>query len=88
VEHAGRDAPEKDVLSPNLAEIMGINSLADLTNNAREAVPKTAPQTPAKPQVPPPPPAQIIPDLPDDQPKGPALGDDSDFLKMFPGVGG
>jgi hypothetical protein len=81
------DDSEKDVLSPNLAEIMGINSIADLTGNAREAAPKTVPQAPAKPQIPPPP-AQVIPDLPDDQPKGSASGDDSDFLKMFPGVGG
>jgi hypothetical protein len=83
--HTGGDVAEDDILSPNLAEIMGINSLAELTNNAREAVPKTAPPTPVQPPVPPP--AQVIPDLPDDQPKGQALGDDSDFLKMFPGAG-
>jgi hypothetical protein len=87
LEHAGGDGPEKDVLSPNLAEIMGINSLADLTNGAGEAVPKNVPQVPAKPQIPPL--AQdVIPDLPDEKPKRQALGDDSDFLKMFPGVGG
>jgi hypothetical protein len=87
VEHIGDGPEKKDVLSPNLAEIMGISSLADLTDGARESAPKTAPQTPVKPQVPPPF-GQAIPDLPDDRPKGSALGDDSDFLKMFPGVGG
>jgi hypothetical protein len=88
VEHIGDDgADKKDVLSPNLAEIMGINSLADLTDNALETVPKTAPQTPVKPQIPPPF-GQAVPNMPDDRSKGPDSGDDSDFLKMFPGVGG
>jgi hypothetical protein len=88
VEPFGGDSPEKDVLPPNLAEIMGINSLADLSNNAGETVPKTAPQTPLKPQVPPPPARDVIPDLPEDKPNVRPLGDDNDFLKMFPGVGG
>jgi hypothetical protein len=85
--HAGGDGSEKDVLSSDLTEFMGINSLADLADNARDAAPKTAPQTPLEPQVRPP--AQdIIPDLPDDKPKGRASDDDGDFLKMFPDVGG
>ena len=85
--HANGEVSKKDVLSPNLAELMGINSLADFTDNARAAAPQNLPQPPFKPQVPPP--AQDdIPDLPDDKPKGHAWDDDSDFLKMFPGVGG
>jgi hypothetical protein len=88
VGHSGGEDTEKDVLSPNLAEIMGINSLADLTDNAINAVPKTVPQAPLKPQVPPPPAQDVIPGLPDDKPKGSALDDDNGFLKMFPGAGG
>ena len=86
LEHAGGDDGEKDVLSPNLAEIMGINYLANLVDNKPEAAPKAAPPTPLKPQVPPA--GGVMPNLPDDKPKESASGDDSDFLKMFPGVGG
>jgi hypothetical protein len=77
----------EDVLSPNPPEMTGIDPLAGLTGDAREPDPNAAPQAFVRPQIPPPP-APAIPDLPDDGPQGPALDDDGDFLKMFPGVGG
>ena len=83
--HAGDG---KGVFSPDFAETGVDNYLADLTNNARGTVPDAVFQTPLKPQAPPPPVRDVIPDLPDDKPKERASGDDSDFLKMFPGVGG
>jgi hypothetical protein len=67
----------------------------DLTNvseasldNALEALLRSGPPLDFSP--PPAPSAQnvVIPDLPDDQPKGRALDDEGDFLKMFPGAGG
>ena len=83
--HAGDG---KGVFSPDFAETGVDNYLTDLTNNARGTVPDAVFQTPLKPQAPPPPVRDVIPDLPDDKPKERASGDDSDFLKMFPGVGG
>jgi hypothetical protein len=86
--HDGGDGPKKDVLSPSLAGLMEIDSLADLTGNARKDASKIVPQTPFDPKIPPAPARHVMPDLPDDKPKGRASDDDSDFLKMFPGVGG